>query len=454
MRFTSCFLLISIGFASSLANLLLPLTAQAEVAVEVKLFSDAFISSDFEATARKNYQFLGAGLRTEPRSTDPLHMDLSGAVAFGEASLNYLNITEFYYEDKFIENGTFSVGRRKMNWSDLDSRWGLGLWEPVFKWNPLSPERQGLSGLFWQAPFNRHFDLTLFASPLFFPDQGPSYDIADGSFVRTNPWFHRPPDSIKIFGETTQIEYQLQTPNDAQVVFQTSYGAKLAFGDPQNLYFQVSYTYKPSNQLAIGYSGILDIPKDRGVVDLQPQVFFHHLTGADLSYQFSRFKAGASGLYDQPEQNKIFDDQWTHPVFENALLLSVFTEIQFENFKIYLQRLDVSGGRVTEEGSLASPTRPALMMVYPFRQANEIGLTGHLSFSEDRKLLSTLSYLQDDKNSFSLLKFNSTFRLSRLWSFFGEVQLIDASPITVDNQNEIAQYVNNDRYMIGAGYAF
>jgi hypothetical protein len=436
------------------AGLLPAGSAFAQIQSEMKLFSDSFISPSFEATQKTNYQFVGASLKTDEKSQDPLRMDISGAVAFGEPLLNYLNISEFYYENKFADaQQTLTLGRRKMLWNELDARWNFGIWEPVFKWNPLSPERQGLSGLFWQVD-RPLFSMMLFASPIYLPDQGPSYEIENGAFVRGNPWFSRPPDSIHIFGETTPIEYNLQRPNDSQVVFQTSYGGRLSFGDPKALLFQMSYIYKPSNQLALGYDGVLDLTKDKGEVNILPEVFYHSLTGADLSYAFANVRLGASAIYDRPSHDKIFDDQWTHPVFHDAFLSTEFIEMKFRFISLYVQRLDINGGDVTEEGDLADPSRRPLMIVYPFKQANEVGLRGHVSFAHFRHVEATLSYTQSDKNDFSMVKFNTQVNLSNMWSLYGEMQLINAGALTVDNQNDIAQYANNDRYMIGAAYAF
>lgn len=436
------------------------LPAQAELRSEMKLFSDSFISSAFESNQKTNYQFFGARLKTEETAAernggnpDVLRMDLSGGVAFGAPLLNYLNFSELYVQLPVAEEQSFTMGRKKLNWNDLDARWDLGVWEPVFKWNPLSPQRQGLVGLFWELE-RKNYGLTLFASPLYLPDEGPSFEIDNGEFVSGNPWFHRPPDSIHIFNETTKIEYNLQKPKESEVILQRSYGGKIRLGSADSLMFQVSQIYKPSNQLALGYDGVLDIPRDRGVVDLQPQVFYHSLTGADLTYRFMNWKYGVSGLYDRPDQKDVFDSKWTQPVFQNAVLVSAFVEAYFHSFKLYAQRLDISGGEVTEKGDLANPGRRPLMTRYPYRQANEVGVAGQYLFSRSRRLIAGVSYIRSDKNDFSLVKFNGRFRLSSMWSLYSEMQLIEAGPLTVSNQNDIAQFANNDRFLIGVAYVF
>lgn len=440
-----------LAFLSALFVGLAP--AMAQVQSEMRLFSDSFISPSFEATQKTNYQFIGAQLKSDPFAEGGLKLDVSGGVAMGAPLLNYLNIAEFYTEARQSESETFYMGRKRMLWSELDARWDLGVWEPVFKWNPLAPERQGLTGLFWQVdkPF---YSLMLFASPIYFPDQGPSFEIENGSFVKGNPWFRRPPESIRIWNEATAIDYKFDKPNETQIVLQNSFGMKVSFGDPQSLRAQLSYTYKPSNQLAIGYDGMLGVEQLKGAVDLQPQVFYHSLAGADVTYKWSQWRLGLSGIVDRPTKENTFDERWTHPVFQDAVLVSPFIEWSQGNWGVSLQHLEIYGGEVKEEGALANPQRAPLMVRYPYRQAQQLSLLSQINFGKNRRLLGKLSVIHSEKNAFDLIRLSTRMRLSGLWSVIGEMQMVKASPLTVDNQNEIAQFDNNDRLMLGVAYVF
>lgn len=434
-------------------GVLSPSCVWAQIQTEMKLFSDSFVSPDFEATQKTNYQFVGAQLKTDPFTEESLKMDISGGVAIGAPLLNYLDISELYLQNRQNETETFYFGRKRMLWSELDARWDLGVWEPLFKWNPLSPEHQGLSGLFWQVdkPF---YTLMLFASPLYLPDQGPSFEIQDGSFVRGNPWFRRPPESIRIWSEATAIDYRFEKPSESQIVLQNSFGAKISFGDPLGWRFQMSYAYKPSNQLAIGYEGNLDVGKLKGAVDLQPQVFYHSLIGADVTYREGNFRWGLSGLVDRPNKDNTFEEKWTHPVFQDALLASPFVEWSSGDWSVSLQHLDIFGGKVTEEGELANPNRASLMTRYPFQQADQVSVMNQLPLGQGRRAMTKVSFTKSTKNDFELIRFSSRIRLSGLWSVVGEMQLVKAGSLTAENQNEIAQFVNNDRFMLGAAYVF
>lgn len=428
-------------------------SAFAQVQSEMRVFSDSFISPAFEATQKTSYQFVGAKLKSAAFAEEDLKMDISGGVALGAPLLNYLNIGEFYAQNRQSQTESFYLGRKRMLWSELDARWDLGVWEPLFKWNPLSPERQGLTGLFWQVD-KPYYTLMLFASPFYLPDQGPSFEIQNGSFIRGNPWFRRPPESIRIWEEATGIDYTFQKPNETEVVLQNSFGMKVSGGDPEGFRGQLSYVYKPMNQLAIGYEGNLDVSQLKGAVEIQPQVVYHSLVGADASYNFSRLRLGFSGLADRPNKEKVFEEQWTHPEFSDALLVSSYIEWRTNSWGLILQHLDIFGGKVTETGDLASPNRAALMTRYPFQQAQQLSVMTNYQFRQGRRLVAKLTVTHSDRNNFDLVQLSSRLRLSDLWSVFGEMQMVRAGNVTISNQNEISQFVNNDRLLIGAAYVF
>lgn len=425
-----------------------------QIKTEMRVFSDSFISPTFEATQKTNYNFVGAELKTESFSESPLKVDVSAGIAIGAPLLNYLNIPELYLESRQSETETFYIGRKKMLWSELDAQWELGVWEPLFDWNPLAPERQGLTGFFWQVD-RPLYTVVLFASPLYIPDQGPSFEIENGEFVKGNPWFRRPADTIRIWQEATDIEYGFERPSESQVVLQNSFGGKVSYGDPQGLRMQLSYVYKPINSLAVGYQGNLDLAEKKVNVQLQPQVYYHSLAGADFSYKVNRMRFGVSGILERPMQDDPFASEWTRPVFSDALLLSPFIEMDWGRWAFNYQRLDIFGGKVTEQGELANPDRAPLMAKYPFRQANQISVIGNWNFTKVRRLLTKVSYTIPDNDNFQLIRFNARWRFSGLWSVLAEAQLVKAGDMASPaDQNEISQLENNDRFMLGAGYVF
>ncbi len=442
-----------IAFWAFLLTFMLGSLAYGQIQTEMKLFSDSFISPVFDSAESTNYQIVGARLKTDSFSEGILHMDVAGGVAIGAPLMNYLNVSEFYTQIRQSESQMIYIGRRKAAWSALDSRWDLGIWEPIFKWNPLNTEAQGLTGLFWEID-KPYFTLSLFASAVYIPDQGPSFSIKNGSFIKENPWFQTPPESIRIWDEVTELDYSFEKPDEADVVMQNSFGMRVAVGDPQGLRAQASYIYKPINSLAIGYEGNLDLSQLVGAVNIQTQVYYHSLAGLDLTYHGEGLLLGLSAIYDKPTEDDSFEDKWTRPVYEEALLLSPYIEVTKGAFTVYAQHLQVLNGKVTEVGELASADRVPLSMRYQYQEATQVGLGINYSYKKNRKIVSKLSYTHSGKNKFDLIRLSSRLRMTSNWSLLGEAQLLKADPTDKDNQNMISQYANNDRFMLGVAYVF
>jgi len=422
---------------------------------ELRLQQDSFVSPNFEATSKNNYQFMGLHLRSREPGKSIINIDLRGLFAFDAPQMNSLNVPDLYYmNEQEIDRTTLVIGRKREKWSELDDRWNLGVFEPVYKWNPLNPENQGLTGLFWFVE-KESTSFTIYASPLYIPNQGPSFEINEqGEFVRSNPWFRRPPDSIKIFQEVSKLEYDFQKPNEASVVMQSSFASRLTIGEKEGFQAQASYAYKPMNQLALAYDGVLDISKDRGTVELLPLVVFHALTGLDMKYARKSWRIGISAIYDKPQTEVSADPRWTTPVFSDALLTTPFIDLDLGPIGVTLQRLQINGGEVKEKGPLSSPTRASISNNYPYREANQISLRTRLRFQQERVLRTQLAYIQSGFHKFDLLRWDAGLRLSRFWNLYSELQLVKAQTVEQGNFNEIADLANNDRWMIGVGYVF
>jgi hypothetical protein len=427
--------------------------AEAQFRSDLRLFSEDFISPTFESTQKTGFQFAGIHLESAAKTEEPFRVDLQGAVAFGSPLLNYLNIRELYFQAQQSDTSSLSIGRKRALWNDLDQRWNLGLWQPLFQWNPLSAEQQGLSGIFWQAE-RENYAITVFGSPLYLPNQGPSFEVSNGAFVDGSPWFRRPPESIKIFKETTGVDYTLEKPSDSQVVFKTSYGAKFQMGSPEGIFFQLSSMYKPANELALGYVGVLNTDTLRAQVRLKPQVYYHSVSGADLSHRWGSFRYGLSGVLDRPDHDVDFDPDWTKPVYHDAVMVSPFVEWIRPSLVWTLQAINIDGGEVTESGPSASSERAPLTLRYPYQQALMTSVENRFSLTGIKRLASKLSYTYSDKNKFEFLQWQLRFRWSSLWDFFSELELVRAEDVSLANQNRIAQFRNLDRILIGASYAF
>lgn len=430
---------------------------------EWRMWNDSFISSNYEATNSKNFNFAGVNLQNSMDRNALLKVDAEGALAFNAPLMSYIKLTEFYFDLPFSPANakttpSLMLGRKKSNWSELDARWNLGVWEPVFKWNPINPERQGLTGLFLYFP-GQYLDIELMGSPLYLPDQGPSFQVnEDGEFEKGNPWFKRPADSVRVVpgGETSRVEYNFKRPTDTDVVMQNTYSARGRFKYEQ-ISLQGSYAYKPMNQLPLAYTGALDVSRDKAVVDIITSVQYHELVGGDLRYQGDVVTMGVSGLYDRPSGSADFENEsaLTRPVYSEARIFSPYMDLKLsKSLLLKLQHLNITGGEVKETGPLANSDRASISPRYPFHEAQSAELAYRGKLGARRGWQSSIAYTLSEKNKFDILRWRGQFQMGRIWSLFSEALLVRAEPELAERPSEMAEFDNHDRVLVGVGYVF
>lgn len=427
-----------------------PLMAQ--VNSRLSLVSDSFVSSAFEAGEKNTYQFLSGQFKSTDRK-QIFYMDLTLGYAFGAPLLSYINPKEFYLAPKLSEQTEFYFGRKLHNWSFVDRNWDLGLFEPTFQWNPLNPQSQGLTGLFWGMN-NEKFGFMTFASAVYLPDQGPSFEIQNGKFEAGNPWFRRPPQSIYIEGVLTPVTYDIDVPSMSDVIFRQSFAGQVRIGSlnegPQ---LRLSLASKPSNQIAKTYSNFFFTESKSALVKVKPMIYNHTIYSADTVFQHNYFNFGFGYAYDTPEKLKVEDD-YTYPEIQPAHLYSPFIEAKYKTYKLGYQFLSIVGGRVKDVGSDASLDQASFTARYPYFEASELYLSARHRMSKKQKIDTRMSYIWSQLNNFSIIKWNSLWTINSMWGINLELSLVEAQVDTADNPNSIYQFRNNDKMLLGVSYVF
>jgi hypothetical protein len=437
-----------------LSLVLFCLPAFAQVSSSLLLQNESFISPDYQATDQVQYQFLGYRAKSE-EDANLLNVDSELVMAVGAPLLNYIKIKDLSAELKSSDKEKFVFGRRQQFWSSLDSRWAFGVIEPTFEWNPLSRERLALTGIFWQRD-ESDFSLSAFWSPLYIPDQGPSFEIDNqGKFTQKNPWFQTPPKTFRPFSSATSdstIKYSLKRPPNSEIIGQTSLGGsfeKLMF---EKLLTRVTYFYKPMNQLALAYSGAYVVSTDQGQVDLLPEVIYHRVVAADLIFKSGLFEMGASYIQDHPT-NESFDTEWTAPVYEDAQIYSAYVQINRRHQKFSFEYLTLENGRVSEVGDLANSTRAPISSRYPLTEAYKIRHQMNLNLKAQQRLSLDTSWTHSDRNQFDLFQIRGTFQYNRKWQIYSDMQLVKAKQLNVKNVNDMTSFADNDRLLVGVAHA-
>lgn len=431
------FLISAILFVSSVSH--------SEIRTSMVAQGLSFISPDYESASTKTFTFVGANLRTNPKSDDLFRVNLTGMYAVGNSVLSFLNIRETYFSTAFEDKSQLHMGRKLNNWSSLDSVWNLGVYQPQFRWNPLALENQGLTGLFWEKK-NLGFAVSLFASPLYIPDQGASFELKDGQFQSSNPWFSTPPQNIRFQGQLLPIDYNIEKPDVSKVIFQTQYGAQLKLGEGAGFFSNFAGMYKPSNQLALGYKGVLVTTRVR--IDVTPKVYYENVYSADVGYRQSWGVVQLSALYSQPK-NPTFDEGFNAPEFKESLSWGPQIFYRYQPFTFFAAYLDTAGGEVKDVGPDADDNRTSLSNRFLFRQAAMARATYTDVFWNQLRWDSTVQYKFSSTESFRQINFKNAFTLRGPWSFWVDMILID----TDSEQNSAMEaYKSLDQVWAGVSY--
>ena len=419
--------------------------ACAEITSQLEVSSLNFISSDYASDQEKSFLFVGAQIKSENAETDVFKINLSGKYTSKNSVLSYINIKEIYFTNVIDSTASLHIGRKLQVWSAADEKFNLGSYQPQFRWNPLDIESQGLFGVFYEKSFGS-WKINLFGTPVYIPDQGPAYEVKDGKFEASNPYFTPPPQNIIFQNVILPIDYNIIKPEVSEVVKQTGFGLKLDF---QNDNFEASLagSYKPSNQFAFGYKGILVTNRVR--VDIQPKTYYEKLTSLDVATKWQGGKAGVAAIYTEAE-NPDYEANYNYPEFVPNTTVVPYIRFEFEPIDLEIAVLNIDGGDIKELGPDANPDRQPLTQKYLYTQAYQISAQLRSNWGDKLKLTTKLEFREAEKNLLQTLKLKNIFDIHGPWKMNLDMFLVETS----SDASTVSNYRNLDQVWAGASYEF
>lgn len=433
-------------------------TAFNEAQGHLSLRNESFISPDYKQTTNKSFSFIGGGVdtlsraRKESEITNGLHTQTSGAVSPSESVLSYLNISQLYWKEDLLV-----VGRRKEMWSNLDDIWNLGLYQPLFRWNPILPESQGLTGIFLQFHQEQsalNWGVVLFGSNIFIPNQEASFEVDNGKFVASNPYFGKRPTQARISGQTDDINYEIEKPNLEKVVFNRSFAGKAYLGKATGTGFllQTGFAHKPANELALGIDAFAT-PNNSVQVNVLPNTVFHTLVSADMQYTWKNLMVGLAGVKENREDSQ-FDPEWTYTNYQSATLVSPYVKVRLRGFEVVTSYLDISGGEKSPKGNLANESKDFLNNRFHFGDSYLMKISTMQRLSKGQAYKGSVAYQQGVKNEYALITGSVGYQLDPRWNLSLAGQLIRVADNSSGEATTYSSFVNNDAASVGVQYVF
>lgn len=264
-----------------------------------------YMTASEEDSKLNQSQLVQGDLRVDSQSsTRHLRLDLT-AGKFLDLNNSFLTVQELFGSMRFHrEQASVAVGRKFEFWSELDSNWQLGLWEPqANNVDLLRPTGQGLTGVFGKARTGS-WELLAYASPVFIPTMNPEIREKDGSLVADSRWFKTPSGSGDVLDRETRYVYSLSVPDLRELVSQPGAGARVRYGgDRPGFWASANVARKPMNALLVKYDYNLALQSggSQAEIEVQPVVGYHSLYGADLGWSSEQGSVSLSFLRDEPD---------------------------------------------------------------------------------------------------------------------------------------------------------
>lgn len=379
-------------------------------------------------------------------------------IGFNDPDYRFIEFPELYMSTskKWTGPARYTLGRKLVNWSDIDRNWGSGAFEPRFRWDYLRPEKVGLLGTFLEVE-KGPVKFTAFLSPIYIPDRGAPLDFADGRIRSISPWVVNPPYSVEVLKKETPVRYEAKIPKVGDIIFQKSIGAQIAVGEKLGPWISQSYAYKPMNQLLMSYEGNLLLgPTGEVRATLYPRVAYHHLAATDLGFRGKQMDGSLSFLADIPKdepQSTLLTSQQVG----NFYLLSPTLRLRpfgpkSNGGEMSLSYLRVFGKDRVDQGKFSDGSSSEFDSRYPYKNA--------FLFSAQlptwRRLTADLKMLLDFEHPGTIVSWYFNYAASKDWRLFLSTDVLSSysKDDVVDGTDFIKRYRENDRVTGGVSYVF
>lgn len=424
-----------------------------------------YLSRDAVKSGTSSYTQISSHLRARTESK-PLSglLDIGGSFATDVENYSNISVPEAFLnweqEDVEVTRARVVFGRKLENWSSLDSDWGLGLIQPLNKFDALRPEEQGLTGAFigWGRG---GFDLVGYVSSIYIPEQGAPFELQNGTFSSNSPWFTAPPETLVLFDKNAKVNYKLQTPSIGSIINHPSAGFFIRAKDPTGpgLFSQVSFLRKPRNTLSLPFDGKLRLENttNYGDVNVYPEVTYHSVAAVDVGYRSNAVSMTLSGLHEVPDNPEIRPDL-TFQKLERSSLASPAIEVRTFPSSLYGPRVKLSylrtwGGEATTVGEFASNGNvfgPSL----PYRNAVSLSERSVLMRYKRYQLNQSIRWIEELEELGTVLSADLHLHIGDAWKVSASGDFLGSRQDTSKTETFIARFRGNDRFSAKLTYIF
>ncbi len=369
----------------------------------------------------------------------------TASALMNDQSLLMYSVQEAYVGGHLTNKDTIRFGRQILDWSTLDATWGFGKLNNRRNFDFFEPGQEGLTGLNYERKSANGMRYKFFASGLYIPELNPAFDINDnrGTIKSRHPWSDVPASSAMANGSTLPINYDVNIPSYARIVYRYSVGANIGF-ENKHWVFDNFIMRKPENGLSTKVT--VDVDTFQNIINAKivPQVYYHDIYGSTLKYRNEDIGMYVSAMAVRPN---------TFP--DGSRQATQYTDIKTEK-----RREDYMGGGISRINSLYGYGFNYVARLSPFdRQKEQLALDPRwnqaLNFFGLYNFGSKLTVSADLK--FDML---TTDRLIMARAFYNVTRnfLVNVGMNLIgtpeDGKSFWSPYTNNDSLYAGLRYIF
>ncbi len=339
-------------------------------------------------------------------------------------------------------------GRKITPWSQAEDQWNLGLWSPRFVWDPLAPQRIGLTGIFYQYG-SRDWNLTLFGSPIAVPERGYPVREEKGRLIADSPDWLPPYEELLLLNRQTAIRYSIEQPPLSSLLLQPGAAASLTWGRDSGPWARLNGGVLPCPQLDFALEAQLNPQTSILEATLRPRILRHTLMSVESGYRFQKAQIWGSLTREIPLGRGDVPENWivspVGPTWISAIGASWSLGGKWA--------LQTSGLWIEEKKPeyKADDIQINLPSRYPFRKS----VQGAVRFDPNDRWGTSASWTRELSEASQKITFEGEYRGSRKspWSFGLGVDLFSA-PSGRGGQSVLSQYSQDDRVRGRVAYAF
>jgi hypothetical protein len=249
-----------------------------------------------------NKYFSGISLSYHDEPKDGFRKDFDFAARYTDAysllySVQEANVS--YTIDSGAGKHQGKLGRMTLDWSDFDTRWGLGMINNRQNFTLYETGLEGLAGLSYTYK-RGNFRLNGFASMLNIPELNPGMEVEDGKIISKSPWVNNPPASIKFNGQDVDMYYYLEMPEMQDIVFRYSVGLEARYESKSALVNAFALRKTEPTPRVTG-EGALN--PDKGIVEaeIRPEFVHQTIVGGQVAYKWRDYKFALNSINDIPD---------------------------------------------------------------------------------------------------------------------------------------------------------